>query len=160
MRRLIGSIALIFSCVMIAVPSYGVEHVMSLDGVCQKLFVQKYDWTKWCKNRVVNSVTDNGDVGFTFVSSNPNISSTVTFDGRGPDQVKPSPDSVIQPVRRIIFSIAGMGIKPKEERAVGSCRFANPYKGKMTIQCSAQTHDGHFEAVFQTNGQPPDEIVP
>ncbi|WP_048710463.1 hypothetical protein [Microvirga massiliensis] len=58
-----------------------------------------------------------------------------------------------QPVDMIITSASGRSAK---YRAVGTCRFGNPYKGRTKIECSATAPVGQFEVVFVTDGTPPD----
>jgi hypothetical protein len=120
----------------------------SQKGRCTKL-VHAGKVLKPCKNILVNSNYSDGRSGFYFTAGN----TVLTFSGFGSQQINEGPDRVTQPVDMIITSASG---KSAKYRAVGTCRFGNPYKGRTKIECSAAAPLGQFEGVFETDDTPPD----
>jgi hypothetical protein len=76
----------------------------------------------------------------------------------GSGQIKPDPDTAIQPVDGVI--IASQGQSSDKAKAVGLCRFANPFKGKpVTVSCFAETKLGTFNGEFVTDGSEPSPLL-
>lgn len=111
--------------------------------------------SQFCDNKVTNNVWSDGRVSFTFLSTRGDL--LITFTGIGSAQVKPDPDTAIQPVDGLIISLDR---RPSDVRAVGQCRYRNPYKRNAIVVCSADTAEGHYEGSFTSNGQPPRTIRP
>ncbi|AWN41103.1 hypothetical protein [Methylobacterium durans] len=122
---------------------------VSADGICERLVVAGRDLSRSCKGRFLNTIYRNGRVGFYFIAED---GAALTFTGMGSDQVKPNSDSAVQPIDGIIF---GTGGRSERAKAVGACRFSNPYKPPGTVRCRADTERGAFEAAFTTDGKPP-----
>ncbi|MER2263704.1 hypothetical protein [Methylobacterium oxalidis] len=122
---------------------------VSADGTCERLVVAGRDVSRTCKGRLLNTIYKNGRVGFYFIGED---GSALTFTGMGSAQVKPDPDSAVQPIDGVIY---GAGGRSERARAVGTCRFSNPYKPPGTVRCRADTEKGAFEAAFTTDGKAP-----
>jgi hypothetical protein len=124
-----------------------------LRGVCQSLLAGGHDFSKGCTGRLVNETFKVGRTGFTFTIGDLGV---ITFSGSG-SQVKPTADSAVQPIDKVIFTLTGMGTPPNVAQAVGRCSFANPFLGRpMTVVCSAETKNGRYSARFLTDGRTPD----
>jgi hypothetical protein len=123
--------------------------ISTLNGRCEKLVVQGMDATASCSGKVLNTLYRDNRSGFYFVTAD---GAALTFSGLGNLQVKPDPDSAIQPVDMIIFGYKG---QHDRSRAVGQCAFQNPNKGPSRVQCRATTSAGVFKADFVSDGHPP-----
>ncbi|WP_305525956.1 hypothetical protein [Methylobacterium amylolyticum] len=119
------------------------------NGHCDVLIIGGKDRTASCAGKLLNTIYDNGRVGFYFVTDG---GAAITFSGDGSSQINPNPDAAVQPVDGIIFSYKG---KTDRNAAVGTCRFTNPYKPPGTVECRAETQGGLYEAKFTTDGRPP-----
>lgn len=83
----------------------------------------------------------------------------LTFSGMGSQQIKYSPNSVIQPVDLVLFNkpVKGDVNRPTKLRATGICSYENPTRGIPTmIECNAQTEQGQFALEFLHNGKYPE----
>ena len=116
-----------------------------------KLIAYGTDITDRCDDKVANTDYSDGRNSFTFVS--PDGTVVITFSGDGKRQVHPDPNTAVQPLDAVLARFNG---KTDTIRAVGTCRFTNPYNGKAPVQCSAETPQGEFAASFTSNGQAPD----
>ncbi len=119
----------------------------TIKGRCTKLILAD-QVVRGCQGILLNTSYADGRSGFYFVSGD----TIVTFTGAGSRQIMQGPDKVAQPIDQVITSIKG---KPRQAKAVGSCRFGNPYKGAVTIECRADTQQGRYEGDFTTDGLPP-----
>jgi len=146
LRRFASSAAFL---IMANASAYSAEPsaLAEIEGQCTK-FVYAGRALDGCKNVLLNTIYKDGRTGFYLLSG----SNIVTFSGHGSRQVKRGVDDIIQPIDTVITAING---KASGIKATGSCRFGNPYKGAVKIQCAADTRNGRFEADFLTNGQPP-----
>lgn len=124
------------------------------NGACNRLVIGGTDRTRECSGKLLNTIYRNGRVGFYFVTD---TGAALTFTGLGDKQVKPDPDTAVQPIDGVIF---GYGGKTDRANAVGSCRFTNPYRKPGIVQCRADTSNGQFEASFRTDGNPPSVTNP
>ncbi|MDF2599155.1 MAG: protein of unassigned function [Methylobacterium brachiatum] len=124
------------------------------NGTCDRLIIGGNDRSDACTGKLLNTIYLTGRVGFYFVTDN---GAALTFTGLGDRQVKPDPDTAVQPIDGIIF---GYGGKTDRAKAVGSCRFTNPYQKPGIVQCRADTPNGQFEASFRTDGNPPSVTRP
>ena len=120
-----------------------------LKGVCGSMLVGQRELAPSCKGLLMNTSFSDGRSGFYFVSDE----GALTFSGDGRKQVKPDPDRAIQPVDLVLFTSGG---KTQKLKAVGSCTFANPYKGPVDIVCIADTEERNFVGKFRTDGNAPD----
>jgi hypothetical protein len=122
-----------------------------LTGSCQRLIGFGDDVTDRCSEKVINTEWSDGRDSFAFSSLDGSL--ILTFSGDGRAQIKQGPDTAVQPLDGIIATING---KSQTIRAVGSCRFSNPYKGPVPIVCDAETPGGDFSATFKTDGSNPE----
>jgi hypothetical protein len=123
-------------------------------GTCERLVIGGRDLTGQCTGTLLNTSYATGRVGFYFVT---NDGGALTFTGMGTSQVKPDQDTALQPVDGVIFGFKGQFDKAK---AVGTCRYTNPYARPGTIRCRAETQGGVFAADFVTDGKPPEVAKP
>lgn len=135
------------------------EPVMaSLRGRCIRLVVEDQDLPANCSPDPLNSILINtnypdGRSGFYVVSND----LVIVFSGMGSMQVKPDPDSVVQPVDLVLFNKIDIGnpSSPTRLQAVGTCSYENPNRGIPTkIFCNAQTNYGVFMMEFLHDGSP------
>ena len=138
------------------------EPVMaSLRGRCIRVVVEGQDLPANCSpdpsNAVlINTNYSNGRSGF-YVVSNGYI---IVFSGMGSMQVKPDPDSVVQPVDLVLFNKVSIG-NITQLRAAGTCSYENPNRGIPTkVMCNAQTEHGLFIMEFLHDGSPLELITP
>jgi hypothetical protein len=135
----------------------GMTTLMVLRGTCIKVVAMNIDSdVKFCDSKLSHIELPNARLGFQFLLEKPGDrrAVVVSFFGDGKKQVKPNPDSAVMPIDRVRFTFNG---GTDDLVAVGSCRFANPYKGTpVTISCSADTTQGQFVGEFITNGSAPD----
>jgi hypothetical protein len=122
-------------------------------GRCAKLIAAGRDFSHDCTGLSTNEEFVNGRNGFTFIIGK---MGTVSFSGAGPDQVHLDADHVTQPVDRVVFTLLMTGATPNVIKAVGACRFANPFKGSTTTICEASTSKGPFSARFVSDGKEPE----
>jgi hypothetical protein len=127
----------------------GPDFILGLDGQCEKLVVEGDDHTPDCSGKILNTSYQDGRSGFYFVTKS---GAAITFSGLGGNQVKMGADRAIQPIDMVLFAFEG---ESEKLRAVGSCDFENPYKGKSRIVCSATTKRGAYEGRFASDGAPP-----
>ena len=125
-----------------------IESLAFESGTCKTLVTLSKDLTDVCGAKLVNTTWRSGRAGFYFVTT---TGIAVTFSGMGDGQIHPNPDVAIQPVDLLIF-----GKDHETQKAVGSCRFSNPFHGVATVDCEAQTAVGEFKASFVTDGNEPD----
>lgn len=126
----------------------------TVNGTCERLVIGGRDVTAQCTGTLLNTSYATGRVGFYFVTRD---GAALTFTGMGSSQIKPDPDTALQPVDGVIFGFDGRFDRSK---AVGTCRFTNPYARPGTVNCRAETQDGVFAAEFVTDGKPPTVTTP
>ena len=130
--------------------------VYMMRGVCSRLVFSGRNATDRCVPRVINASYVNGRTSFIFTVGDLAI---VSFSGVRVDQVKITSNKVSQPVDSVTLTLLGMGsaTHPVTTKAVGSCVYTNPYEGRATVSCSAQTSEGLMLGTFTSNGLPPEE---
>ncbi len=125
----------------------------SLRGSCYKLTILGRDVTASCEPWVLNSDLADGRSSFGFATGD---KVSVTFSGLGTNEIKLNDDTAIQAIDGIVVDENG---KQNSLKAVGKCRFENPYKGAVPISCIADTANGVFEGQFMSDGSTP-KVVP
>src|SRR5215213_4765622 len=78
----------------------GPTAIAALQGTCRKLIVAGRDVSEECSPNVFNTNYTDGRSGFYFVTTD---GAAITFSGIGARQLKPNPDSAIQPIDMVIF---------------------------------------------------------
>ncbi|TXN22633.1 hypothetical protein [Methylobacterium sp. WL9] len=131
-----------------------VPTLATVSGTCERLVIGGRDVTGQCKGTLLNTSYATGRVGFYFVTGD---GAALTFTGMGSSQIKPDPDTAVQPVDGVIFGFKGQFDRT---RAVGTCRFTNPYARPGSVSCKADTQGGTFAAEFITDGNPPSVMKP
>ena len=127
------------------------DSVMILKGTCTKLVLQGKDRSGDCINKVFNTAYRSGRTGFYFTTED---GAVVTFSGMGTQQIKIDENSAVSPVDMLIV---GLGPNNNDKlKAVGTCRYSNPYKGPSPVACHAETTFGSYDASFTSDGSEPD----
>jgi hypothetical protein len=131
----------------------------SLRGRCIRVLAAGSDLPAQCSPEPANALLLNtnypdGRSGFYIVSDG----FILTFSGMGSQQIKTSPDSVVQPVDLVLFNrVNGDPSRPTKLRATGTCSYENPTRGVPTkIECNAQTEQGQFALEFLHDGRYPE----
>lgn len=130
----------------------------SLRGRCIRVVVEDQNLPGNCSPDPSNAILVNtsypdGRSGFYVVSDD----LIIVFSGMGSMQVKPTPNSVVQPVDLVLFNKIDLGnpSSPTELQAAGTCSYENPNRGIPTkILCNAQTEYGLFMMEFLHDGSP------
>lgn len=134
----------------------------SLRGRCIQIIAHGRNLPAQCSPDPANALLMNtsypdGRSGFYVVTDG----FILTFSGMGSQQIKNSPDSVVQPVDLVLFNklVNGDANRPTKLRATGVCSYENPTRGIPTkIECNAQTEQGQFALEFLHNGRYPEYI--
>ena len=137
-----------------AEPARSVRNVGVLSGSCDRLVGFGNDLHAECTGKVANVEWSDGRDSFTFTLRNGGV---LTFSGSGKGEIRQGPGTVVQPLDVVFATVQD---RSQSIRAVGSCRFSDPYQGVMAIICDAQTAQGGFSATFTTDGRPPDIVTP
>ena len=132
----------------------------SLRGRCIRVVAAGRDLPAQCSPDPANAVLLNtsypdGRSGFYVVTDG----FILTFSGMGSQQIKTSPDAVVQPVDLILFNrlVNGDPNRPAKLRATGTCSYENPTRGVPTkVECNAQTEQGQFSLEFLHSGASPE----
>lgn len=124
--------------------------LMALHGSCKTLVVQGKDRTSDCAGKLINMSYNSGRTGFYFVT---NDGAVFTFSGEGDKQIKIDENNVVSPVDMLILPVNG---KPESLKAVGECRYTNPYNGPSPVTCHAETAFGSYDGSFLTDGAQPE----
>ena len=132
----------------------------SLRGRCIRVMAAGRDLPAQCSPDPANALLLNtsypdGRSGFYIVTDG----LILTFSGMGSQQIKTSPDSVVQPVDLVLFNrlVNGNPNRPAKLRATGTCSHENPTRGVPTkIECNAQTEQGQFALEFLHDGGHPE----
>jgi len=128
---------------------------MTMNGRCTKMMAAGVDITSHCTGSMANTLFSDTRNSFMFSVSNPML--LLSFLGLGSAQVKTDPDTAVQPVDTVSSNIDG---KPDFIKAVGYCKFSNPYKAHAGVTCVAMTEEGLYEGVFEYDGKTPDKLRP
>jgi hypothetical protein len=128
-----------------------------MKGTCTDLVVAG-EPLEGCESKLLNSNLDNGRTGFYFTAG----ATVITFSGIGNQQLKINDDNVVQPIDELIIANSGTEHSGRSEtyRAVGSCRYNNPYKGIAKVVCHADTQKGIFSGTFVSDGRAPEDVSP
>jgi hypothetical protein len=129
----------------------------SLRGRCIRVMASGRDLPAQCSPDPANAVLLNtsypdGRSGF-YIATDGYI---LTFSGMGSQQIKTSPDSVVQPVDLVLFNrlVDGDPNRPAKLRATGTCSYTRGVPTK--VECNAQTEQGQFALEFLHNGGSPE----
>jgi len=124
---------------------------VAISGECIKL-VHAGHPVDGCKNILVNVNYSTGASVYWFMTDH----AILSFAGDGSRRVKQGSNIVIQSIERVILADAvNEEDDPKEDDAVGFCRFGDPTKRGMMVECMAHTPAGLYEAAFLADGAPP-----
>ena len=124
---------------------------VTISGECIKL-VHAGHPVDGCKNILVNVNYSTGASVYWFMTDH----AILSFAGDGSRRVKQGSDIVIQSIERVILAdTANEEDDPKEDDAVGFCRFGDPTKSGMLVECMAHTQAGLYEGTFVADGNPP-----
>jgi hypothetical protein len=106
-----------------------------------------------CRGVMLNLIYENGRSSFVFYNEADDI--LVSFTGISGDDVWQD-DSIIQPLDRItVTQVHGDKVEPESLRAIGACRYTDPFTGVGAFSCVAETAGGRWLGEFRTNGEPP-----
>lgn len=120
--------------------------MVAVSGTCTDLVIANE--TRPCGGTLINTIYDDGRVGFYFVVDDSD-KSAVSFSGQGQQQKMPAEEIWIQ-------SIDGIVVSTGATAATGECRFGNPFGGATRIDCSAVSEAGDvFVGEFLTDGSEP-----
>ena len=124
---------------------------VAISGECIKL-VHAGHPLDGCKNILVNVNYSTGASVYWFMTDH----AILSFAGDGSRRVKQGSNIVIQSIERVILAdTANEEDDPKEDDAVGFCRFGDPTKRGMMVECMAHTQAGLYEGTFVADGNPP-----
>ena len=126
---------------------------VAISGECIKL-VHAGSPVEGCKNILVNMNYSTGVSAYWFVTDR----TILSFTGDGSRRIEQGSDIVIQSIEKIIVATMEKDSKKddtKEEDAVGFCRFGDPTKKGMMVECMAHTPAGVYEAAFLADGASP-----
>ena len=127
--------------------------MVTISGECTKL-VHAGQPVEGCKSILVNMNYSTGVSGYWFMTQK----TILSFAGDGSRRIEQGSDGVIQAIERIF--LADMvnersANDAKEDPAVGFCRFGDPTKRGMMVECMAHTQTGLYEGTFVADGNPP-----
>ena len=128
-------------------------HMVTISGDCTKLIYAGRP-IDGCKNIMVNMNYGTGVSAYWFVTDQ----TVLSFAGDGSRRIEQGQDVVIQLIERVVLAARTNDSTvddATEDDAVGLCRFGDPTKQGTTIECSAHTQAGLYEATFVTDGKPP-----
>lgn len=133
---------------LVLVPNNAVaQQFVIANGVCEKFIIGRDPATRECTGKLVNTVYDNGRLGFYFTFRR---GSVITFSGIS--RPNPTPDTALFSIDQIIMSVDGA---QRSFAATGSCRYGNFYAGHRRVTCKGQSDDGQpFEAIFRMTSAP------
>jgi len=126
---------------------------VAISGECIKL-VHAGHPVDGCKNILVNMNYSTGVSAYWFVTDR----TILSFAGDGSRRIEQGSDVVIQSIEKIILATIEKDSwkdDTKEEDAVGFCRFGDPTKKGMMVECMAHTRAGLYEGAFLADGDPP-----
>jgi len=123
---------------------------VAISGECIKL-VHAGHPVDGCKNILVNMNYSTGVSAYWFMTDR----TILSFAGDGSRPIEQGSDVVIQSIERVILAAKANEDDAKEENAVGFCRFGDPTKRGMMVECMAHTQAGLYEGTFVADGNPP-----
>lgn len=137
----------------LAQPARKLEFLLLLEGDCTKLRTPYVELTADCKGKLTRDMFSDSRTGFTFFVSGPGKDPIIlTFTGLFSKAVTQDGGVAVQPIDGLIMTV---GSRPTNGRAVGSCRYGDPFKPNGFVNCSAEVSEGRFEGSFQQNATPP-----
>lgn len=151
-KVVIGALALGAAVATATAQAATLTGIATLTGTCEKLVLPDVDMSKDCKGKIIQSIYDTGRTGFTVFVGPHDVAVTMSgLEGPKPDQ-----DTQLQSVDMLIFNLNIEGVDPSTEKLQGSCAYANPYLGPMTISCQANDQKGGgYLMQFRTDGSEP-----
>ena len=126
---------------------------VAISGECIKL-VHAGNPVEGCKNILMNMNYSTGVSAYWFMTDR----TILSFTGDDARRIEQGSDIVIQSIEKIIVATIEKNSKKddtKEEDAVGFCRFGDPTKKGMMVECMAHTPAGLYEGAFLADGDPP-----
>jgi hypothetical protein len=124
---------------------------VAISGECIKL-VHAGHPVDGCKNILVNMNYSTGVSAYWFMTDR----TILSFAGDGSRPIEQGSDVVIQSIERVFLAANdSKEDDAKEENAVGLCRFGDPTKRGMMVECMAHTQAGLYEGTFVADGNPP-----
>src|SRR5215213_7710812 len=126
---------------------------VAISGECIKL-VHAGNPVDGCKNILVNMNYSTGVSAYWFVTDR----TILSFTGDGSRRIEQGSDVVIQSIEKVILATIADDSKKadtEEDDAVGFCRFGDPTKKGMMVECMAHTRAGLYEGAFLADGEPP-----
>jgi len=124
---------------------------VTISGECIKL-VHAGHPVEGCKNILLNMNYSTGVSAYWFVTDR----TILSFAGDGSRRIEHGSDLVIQSIERILLAPKVHGTDDtREDDAVGFCRFGDPTKSGMLVECLAHTQAGLYEGTFVADGTPP-----
>ena len=124
----------------------------TISGECIKL-VHAGRSVAGCKTILMNMNYSTGVSAFWFMTNR----TILSFAGDGSRRIEHGSDLVIQFIGRVLLA-ANTNDKEDDTRkdnAAGFCRFGNPTKKGMMVECLAYTQEGLYEGAFVADGNPP-----
>jgi hypothetical protein len=109
------------------------------------------DMSEHCGGKIIQTIYKTGRTGFTVPVGDKDT--LVTFSGM--EGAKPDVNSQLQDVDRVILNLSIDGVPPSVKSVSGSCAYANPYLGPMTISCNATAGNDAYLLEFRTDGSEP-----
>ena len=148
MRRVFGILAALSMSVG-AAAAQALQHVVSVDGTCQRLVIEDIALSGNCGAAVLQTIYDDGRTGFYITAAD----GSQVFAFSGFEQSSPGQTEVTQTLDKVILS----GEPATSIPVTGSCTYGNPYAGPMTILCDAQdTSRQRYQFEFVTDGSEPE----
>lgn len=130
----------------------GVKALADLTGECLRLVLADRPASA-CKGVVLNPTYTSGRSSFVFFDSE--SQQLVSFTGLSGDDVHRD-DVIVQPVDGItLTATAEPAAVSKTIRAIGACRYSDPFAGRATLSCIAESESGLWAGEFRTDGRPP-----
>jgi hypothetical protein len=124
---------------------------VTISGECIKL-VHAGHPVEGCKNILLNMNYSTGLSAYWFVTDR----TVLSFAGDGSRRIEQGSDLVIQSIERVLLAAKVHGTDDtREDDAVGFCRFGDPTKRGMMVECLAHTQAGLYEGTFVADGTPP-----
>jgi hypothetical protein len=125
---------------------------VAISGGCIKL-VHAGHPVDGCKNILVNLNYSTGVSAYWFVTDR----TILSFAGDGSRRIEQGSDLVVQSIERVLLAAKANGNEDdtREDDAVGFCRFGNPTRKGMMVECLAHTPAGLYGATFVADGDPP-----
>jgi hypothetical protein len=125
---------------------------VAISGECIKL-VHAGHPVDGCKNILVNLNYSTGVSAYWFVTDR----TVLSFAGDGSRRIEQGSDLVVQSIERVLLAAKGNDKEDdtREDDAVGFCRFGNPTRKGMMVECLAHTQGGLYEGTFVADGDPP-----